>query len=354
MRVVPGTGSVRVIWNGVLSENTPDIFSREYDFEGYRVWVGRDERASSYGLVASYDIEDYNRFDFDQATASFRLKASPFTLEELRCMYADSCNDTTWWPSDYPRYHPLVVPGANPGDEALICYFEPQDFNRSIMADNSGGGNTPIRKVYPDAPRPPVLDPDSIRARFPGGADSLYLTEEGFIKYYEYETTIDGLLPTVPYWINVTAFDYGSPQSGLNSLETSKTLLPIVTYPLPGQGEIAEDGLDVFVYPNPYRIDEDYRTRGYEGRGETNKDDDRVRRVHFTNLPPRCTIRIYSLDGDFIREIKHDLDASVALSNHETWDLISHNMQQIVSGLYYWTVEDDSGRTQIGKLAVIF
>jgi hypothetical protein len=29
-------------------------------------------------------------------------------------------------------------------------------------------------------------------------------------------------------------------------------------------------------------------------------------------------------------------------------------MQQIVSGLYYWTVEDDSGRTQIGKLAVIF
>ena len=35
-------------------------------------------------------------------------------------------------------------------------------------------------------------------------------------------------------------------------------------------------------------------------------DDDRVRAVHFTNLPARCTIRIFTIDGDLVRE-KPDL-----------------------------------------------
>jgi hypothetical protein len=354
LRVIPGIGELRVIWNGVLSENTPDVFSRKYDFEGYRVWIGRDERSSSYGLIASYDIEDYNRYEYDPGNAAFKLKVSPFTIEQLRCLYADSCNDTIWSPLDYPRNHPLVVPGANPGDEPSIYYFEPQDFNRSVLSNNPDGANTPIRKVYPDAPKPPILNPDSIKAYFTDGTDSLYLTEEGFIKYYEYEMTITGILPTVAYWINVSAFDYGSPESGLSSLETSITLLPLVSYPLPASDEVSSKHLEVFVYPNPYRIDDNYRERGFEALGEMDKDVDRTRRIHFANLPPRCTIKIYSLDGDLVREIVHNVDASVPLANHETWDLITRNFQQVVSGLYYWTVEEEDGHTQIGKLAVIF
>lgn len=157
----------------------------------------------------------------------------------------------------------------------------------------------------------------------------------------------------MPYWINVTAFDYGSPQSGLKSLETSPTLEPLVTYALPSTEEVAASGLEVFVYPNPYRIDDDYRARGFEARGEMDRDLDRTRRIHFANLPPKCTIRVFSLDGDLVREIIHNIDASLSLSNHDTWDLITRNSQQVVSGLYYWTVEDDNGHTQIGKLVII-
>jgi hypothetical protein len=198
-----------------------------------------------------------------------------------------------------------------------------------------------------------VLNEDSIRARYPDGADTIFLTDNGYIKYYEYEYTIEGLLPTVPYWVNVTAFDYGSPKSGLGALETTPTLLPLNTYPLPTTAEVAEHELKVFVYPNPYRFDEDYRERGYEDRQRSRMPVDRTRLIHFANLPPICTIRIYSIDGDLLRELEHSLDTSDPMSNHDTWDLITRNSQQAVSGLYYWTVEDDAGNTQIGKLVLI-
>jgi len=352
LRVRSRVGSIRVLWNGVLSETTRDIFSREYDFEGYRVWISRDERSTSFSVAGSYDIEDYNRWEWSDAMGRFVLQESPFTLEQLRCLYADSCNATTWLPDRYTRARPLVVPGSA-GEPDGVFYFEPQDYNRSILANDVVNATTPIKKVYPQAPKPPVLLADSIRILFPDGADTLYLTEDGFIKFYEYEYTFEGLLPAVPYWINVTAFDYGSPKSGLDALETSPTLLPVVNYALPSSETIDEEGLEVFVYPNPYREDEAYRARGFEDRSRSGLPVDRTRLVHFANLPPKCMIRIYSLDGDLVREMSHDVNPADPLSNHDTWDLITRNSQQAVSGLYYWTVEDDAGTTQIGKLVLI-
>jgi hypothetical protein len=65
-----------------------------------------------------------------------------------------------------------------------------------------------------------------------------------------------------------------------------------------------------YVYPNPYRGDAGYRDLGFEGRLEDDRPDYRVREIHFANLPPKCTISIYSLDGDLIRELEHDMDPS--------------------------------------------
>ena len=347
LRLKPEVGKIRVVWNGVLSESTPDVFSRSIDFEGYRVYLSRDDRASSFGVVASYDIEDYNRYDYDASTGSWALNEDPFTLEELRCMYApEGCNDENWHPGQFPRYRPLQV------SETEIYYFEPQDFNQSILANEGAEATTPIAKVYPDAPVPSVLDPDSVRVTYPDTWQE-YLTDEGFIRAFEYEYTIENLLPTVPYLVNVTAFDYGAPKSGLAALETSVTLQPATTYPLESVERVGDLGLDVFVYPNPYRGDADYLGRGLEDREGNYADPNRARRINFANLPAKCTIRVYSLDGDLIIEQKHDFDASDPLANHDTWNLITRNSQLVVSGLYYWTVEDDKGNTQVGKLVII-
>ena len=100
-------------------------------------------------------------------------------------------------------------------------------------------------------------------------------------------------------------------------------------------------------------MDGAYRANGYEGRVETDRPDDRVRIIHFANLPPKCTIGIYTLDGDLVREIVHDKDISDPTASHDEWNLITRNTQAVVSGLYYWTVEAEDGSVQIGKLVII-
>ena len=267
-------------------------------------------------------------------------------------MYADSCNDTTWFPEQYPRTRPMVIPGG-PKIDDKVFYFEPQDYNRSVLANDPVHATSSIKKVYPDAPQPQFVDPDSIAIYFPRRDDTLYFTEDGYIKYYEYEYTFDKLLPTVPYYMNVTAFDYGFPELDLPGLETNPALLPKTAYALPASDKIAEEGLKTFVYPNPYRLDGDYRDHGFEARERWHVPPNKTRLIHFANLPPRCTIRIFSLDGDLIRELDHNYDPNDYLANHDTWDLINKNLQLVVSGLYYWTVEDNQGDTQIGKLVII-
>ena len=336
----PETGRVRVRWNGLRSETTRDVFSRALDFEGYRVYLGRDDRGDSYSILASYDREDYNKFVYNRAKNEWELLDVPFTLDSLRCLYGTSCNDQGFDPE---RYSSASSPFVHPDFLDSIFYFRAQDYNRSEL-----GITTPIRKIYPNQPFPSNLNPDS--------ADASELTSDGYLKYFEYEYLIENLLPTVPYYINVTAMDYGSPQSGLASLETSVTVNPHYVFPLPTAQNVGEDGLAVYVYPNPYVGDGSYAAKGYEGYDDplyTVTDTEHIRRLHFANLPAKCTIRIFSLDGDLIREIDHDVIPTDPASSHDVWDMITRNTQAIVSGIYYWTVEDPDGNVQVGKFVII-
>ena len=226
--------------------------------------------------------------------------------------------------------------------------------NNSILGNDPVNALTAIKKVYPYAVKPPHVHPDSVAIYYPDRSDTTYFTSEGFLKYYEYEYTFSGILPTMPYWVNVTALDHGHPELGVEGMESNPAYMPKAVYPLPSSEVIARDKLEVFVYPNPYRGDADYRARDYEGRLLNDVMEDRTRLVHFANLPPKCTISIFSLDGDLIRSLEHDVDPLDYLANHDTWDLINKNMQLVVTGLYYWVVEDDRGNSQSGKLVVIF
>jgi hypothetical protein len=281
------------------------------------------------------DNENFDKYVWNDKAApypDFELQDIPMSLIDIQCLYAEC--DNSFDPLDYTRgdpfYHPVY--------QDSIFYFVKHDYNRDIKL-----GLTDIRKVYPNETKPDpsdTLDPDK-------------LTPDGYLKYYEYEYFIDNLLPTVPYWINVTAFDFGSPKAGLTALETSRTNGSKKIFPFADENQTADTLPPVYVYPNPYRIDGGYRTHGYEGRTRDDLPSDKVRAIHFVNLPPRCTIKIFTLDGDLVKEIDHDVPASDPTYTHDEWDLINRNRQTIVSGLYYWTVEAPSSETQIGKLVVI-
>ena len=331
------SGYIRIRWNGLNSETTPDMFTRVVDFDGYRVYMGRDDRPQSFTLMASYDLENYVKYVYNRRLGFFEPLGDPLTREEVICLYGQSCDDDEFEPRLHDQGSPILYMDS-------LIYFRPQDYNRSEL-----GVTTPIVKIYPDAPKPVNRDPDAV----PDSLKDIYLTEDGYFKYYEYEYTVENILPTVSYFVNISAFDVGSPAAGLDALESPKHINAIEAYPQPSHDEVEAKDLKVYVYPNPYRIDGDYLESGYEGRNAQYYIPERLRLIHFANLPPKCWIRIFSLDGDLIRELRHDKDPEDPTSTHDTWDMITRNTQALVSGLYYWTVEDDAGRVQIGKLVIL-
>ncbi|MBN2226650.1 MAG: hypothetical protein JW763_04745 [candidate division Zixibacteria bacterium] len=331
-------GVLRVRFNGFESETRRDDFSGDYDFEGYRIYQGITTIPSDFVMLVTYDREDYNRYEYNNTRNEWVLIETPFTLEELQEKYG-------------PEFDPNVYNVDNlfyDAADTALYYFTPQDWNQADLTNPDL-----IHKIYPDEPPPTVLNADSALLYYPEE-----LTDDGYFKYYEYEYTIKNLLPSQLYYISVTAFDYGSPISGLPSLETAKNQNMVAEYAQNTNAIVEEQRLNVIVYPNPYRNDAGYASAtggNFEGRdavtgGSLNPE--RIRRVHFTNLPHKCTIRIFTLDGDLVREIDHDFPEGDPQSMHDTWDLITRNTQAAVSGIYYYSVESEQG-SQIGKLVII-
>jgi hypothetical protein len=254
-------------------------------------------------------------------------------MEELQQLYGPGFN-----PADYGVDNPLVHTDQTTGSET-VYYFTTNDWNLSELS-----GQYNIHKRYPDAPKPP-------------NDENLWLpedlTDDGHLKYYEYEYTIENLLPSMPLYVSVTAFDYGSPRVNLPSLETSPRLNMILEFPLNSSAQAQANDDPIIVYPNPYRSDGDYRGRGYEARDRPNIIPERTREIHFVNLPLVCTISIYSLDGDLVRKLEHNRPDGGERSMHASWNVLSRNLQPVTSGIYYWVVEEPDGATHVGKLAII-
>ncbi|MDP2360028.1 MAG: hypothetical protein Q8O14_04650 [bacterium] len=72
-------------------------------------------------------------------------------------------------------------------------------------------------------------------------------------------------------------------------------------------------------------------------------------RLYFTGLPGACTLRIYTVAGDWVRTLEHDDPASDTLA----WDLRNADRQHVAYGLYVFHVSDRRGREQTGRFLVI-
>ncbi|MCH7760480.1 CoA transferase subunit A, partial [candidate division TA06 bacterium] len=177
--------------------------------------------------------------------------------------------------------------------------------------------------------------------------------------------------PYYPVFYSVTSFDKGFEQvkNGIvvfevPPLESSVGVNVKRILPSPSVDEVRKDKLNAIVVPNPYRAD----LSGSGGRYEAEKWEDwdgsgwieQDRRIQFIHLPARCRIRIYTLDGDLINEINHpDPSDPMASSTSASWNLVSRDLQAIVSGIYLFSCEelDESGKiignSQIGKFVVI-
>jgi hypothetical protein len=174
-----------------------------------------------------------------------------------------------------------------------------------------------------------------------------------------YHLDIDHVKDGFKYWVSVTSFDTGTVETPPMESGTSQNR----TFSIPSAGS-APIG-QVKVFPNPYRGD-----AAWDGSLA------RDRYLWFANLPPRCTIKIFTLSGDLVDTIEFDsrtykateirgiydptdvhnpeLDTPTLGGGMAAWDLVTRRDQGVATGLYLFSVKDhDTGKTQLGKFLIL-
>ena len=173
---------------------------------------------------------------------------------------------------------------------------------------------------------------------------------------YQYKYTLTGLRNGFKYFAAVTAYDLGTTE--IESRESGRTQNETMIVPAPRAGERAGG---VVVFPNPYKVEAAW------DHGKNVRD----HYLWFANLPPRCTIRIYTLAGDLVYDAAFDgstYKGSNARGIYNPasdlpgtfsgatfgWDLVTRRGQAAATGLYMWSVEDRAtGKTQVGKVLLV-
>jgi len=342
-------GRVKVKWNGKYTEKSRDSFNNRQDFEGYRIYRSRTGAIEDYALLGSYDKADFKIYWLNRNKESrpWEWRAASVSLDSLKSWLDERGDggkvigdDPTVWTKDdpfvikevYPAFYIRLADSIDVDGRPVVydsimlethdsLYFVAQDWNIGFEA------------IIADTAYRNLVDRTS-----PADTSGLY---------WDYEFELNEFA-SQPVNYAVTTFDVGDPQTGLQPLESSKLINATEVWPVDNWETVEAEGLKVMVYPNPYRIDGGYIDDKYEPGGIYGK------RIRFVNLPPRCTIRIYSLDGDLVQTLHHernrgDLDATI-----DQWNLISRNRQAVVSGIYLFSVEDkDTGENQVGKFVIL-
>lgn len=130
-------------------------------------------------------------------------------------------------------------------------------------------------------------------------------------------------------------------EDGLFSGEQAKSYFALAADPPP-----IDDLTQIRVIPNPFR-----QISGLLDPGEG-------KRLTFVNIPSHCTIRIYTVAGDLVREIEHKgFGATSWGSNSGNNYMLTDFGHNVMPGIYIYHVESHvkgyEGETTIGKFAII-
>ena len=92
--------------------------------------------------------------------------------------------------------------------------------------------------------------------------------------------------------------------------------------------QVANELNKIRVVPNPYVVSSLWEPEFGELRREP------LRQIQFINLPPECTIYIFTIDADLIKTIDHN-----ATNGTEVWDLRTEGGRELAAGMYIYVVK---------------
>jgi len=102
---------------------------------------------------------------------------------------------------------------------------------------------------------------------------------------------------------------------------------------------------NIYVVPNPYvglSSIEPANSLPGQSRGE--------RRLYFENLPPKCTIRIFTVSGDHVQTLTHESGLD---NGREYWNLLNTDGFSVAYGVYIAHIDAPGIGETIIKLAII-
>ena len=183
LRTTTEETSINVRWNGLK----PEYYDMNgiYMFEGYNIYLtsGENPGKGDYELIASYDIENYFRYSGSGEPGEWiKQSGNPRTPESIKNAFG----------IDNPENHDINNP-APYGDH--YYYFEPAGENNYDLTDPLGIHKLFATATYPSTENPRFGEPDE-------------LTDDGFLKFFEYEYVIQNLDPGGQYHINVQIMRY--------------------------------------------------------------------------------------------------------------------------------------------------
>ena len=351
IRLVPGNRKVDIYWDDI-AEFEPDYHRGVVDFESYRVWrvAGwrRPEGVASdqpppphlWSMVSEWDIRN-----FIPPGLAFNLLEQPL--------------------GQNTGLEPVVYTPVSLSDPEFAGLAEAM---RQLVEDDTEGRMETLPPVYNrDGSPNPDLVPLQPWAYAPAVLDTFFavtprsgvpgVVPKHASRFYRYTDT--GLANGFRIYHAVTARDhnlvwhdekwqpngFGVEIPPSNSYESSHPRFDAQT---PEQRQ--QVGANIYVYPNPVtresvaEFDQQFPTL-LDATGS---------QIAFTNLPAaHSTISVFTASGDLVNTIDHD-----GLNNGGTalWNVMSRNGQEIVSGIYLYTVQTHDSRFDdfVGRFVIIW
>nr|MBC8425405.1 hypothetical protein [bacterium] len=359
-RLWPRDRSVHVYWNNV-SETTPDVRSNRIDFESYRIWradnwerpfgasVDNGPESGLWQLIAEYDLDNTFVQRRELIDGSVVIDTLPL---------GNNTGLTT------VKYDPVVL------DPLLSPFFADLHDSMRVVVEADSLGIFQLRPALYDANGSviPELEPLLRWANYPAELDTFFWTTprealapthvaKEAVEFYEFvdHDVHNGFL----YFYSVTATDHGMEINTDDSLTITGSGIvgdPSSSFADIRPGAIAQtaaererNGANIYVYPNPATREALAEFQEFY----PNSDDPTGVRVCFANLPQSVnSVKIYTLDGDLVETLDHDGTTGYG---EICWNLVSRNGQEVVSGIYLYSVETrDSGFDDfIGKFVII-
>jgi hypothetical protein len=324
-----GNRSVRLQWDN-LSELKADPIQRKLLFEGYRIWR----------------VEGWRR-----PVGSTGPSTEEWQLVAQIVRHPDSPPDTCWVQD--PK-----VAGAR-----IPFLFNTRNFLGNWVPDDPGGILPddpcvacpdfcwPNRNFLVDETLVPIETGIATGDTTPG-FERADLYPVGRYNYVDAAGIKNGMI----YFYDVTAF------SAWDDIQVSGTDTLVRHFELGGRPVARETQRivpawsaqdtknEIYVVPNPY-VQGDRTILPWGWDLIPSDSDPTGTRLAFANLPiGRNVIKVYTLGGDLVQTIDHNSETA---SGTAYWNLVSRNGQDIVAGVYLFTVKTETDGTKVGRFVVV-